>query len=748
MADVDVFVLPKLLIDGNEYRVISYALHESLFDVGSVSCELAMLDESAPTDPIDIVGKDAELELKRTDESQSRKYFGLVVSAERVQNVDDVHTLQVSVAPKLWRTGKRADCRIFQKKSVKDIVLDVLDRAGVPHDWRATESYDPRDYVVQYRESDLDFIMRLCSEEGIWFFVEHKDEAKVVFADNVKGLGNIEGKSTLGYIEQHGFQQALDYVMHVEEIDEVRTDKVTIKDWDPEKPKAKPPLESTKEGTDDGAHALEVYTYPGRFAEKKVADRYAAILLDSIQAERNVIRGETGVLTMVPGYRFTLELHPYAPLNQEYLVIEVDCFGSEERHGAQAKGTVATACRFAAVPTKRSPYRPPRVQRERFIAGTQTAFTTGPAGEEIHTDKGMHVKAQFHWDRLGKKDENSSRWMRTLQLPTGGSMLIPRMKWEVAVRHKEGDVDRPVVMARLYNALTPPPYALPEGKAKGSIQTATTPGGGSTNEFRTDDTKGSEEMFFNASKDMSIDVLNNTTESVGNNQTRIIGSNHKLDITNSLSASVGASQTISVGGNQKVAVSTFYADEIGGDHTLSISGNRTMMIGGDHQRDVGASSTLKINGLMIDLVVGSVSESTLASHGHKVGAALVELTASDYSVMVGAARSENTGAAKIIATKGGRGVDVGGAMTQKVAGAIINKISGDKNESASASYTEIAAGAHLVKAANITFEADSMLTLVMGASTITLLPAAIMIAGTSVKLNGDAGETAAMILEN
>src|SRR5262249_37081847 len=151
-------------------------------------------------------------------------------------------------------------------------------------------------------------------------------------------------------------------------------------------------------------------------------------------------------------------------------------------------------CRFTAVPTAKTAYRPPRIERSVAMVGVETAMTTGPSGGEIYTDKHGRVKIKYMWDRLAKNDDTSSLWVRTSQAPTGGSMLLPRVGWEVSVRHVEGDPDTPVVMTRLYNAVTPPPYALPANKARGAVQTATTPGGGSSNEFRMDDTKGKEEM--------------------------------------------------------------------------------------------------------------------------------------------------------------------------------------------------------------------------------------------------------------
>jgi type VI secretion system secreted protein VgrG len=753
MAGVRVGVAATAKIAGEEYRVLAYALREAIFEVGGVSCTIVRDDKEAP-DPKALIGKDCEIVLERTDHSQKRSFAGLVMEAVRYPSEDDIQQVDIRVVPKMWRLGKRADCRTFQKMAVPDIVKKVLKDAGVPDDhteWKTTGSYPKRDYTVQYRETDLEFAMRLCSEEGIYFAIHHQDDKdKVVFGDDPKGFADVSGKTSLTYRDNFGEHEDADQVMRVEQAIQVRSDKVMLRDYDPNKPKLK--LESKAEGTDAGSHDLEVYVYPGRFTDKAVGDRYAKVLLESLQADRNLVSGEVGCLTLAPGLRFSIEEHPYAALNQEYMVVAVEISGRDERHGHAIETSgddgYSYRCAFRAVPTKTTKYAPPRVQRERYVPELQTALTTGPSGEEIYTNEHGQVKAQFWWDRLGKKDENASVWMRTSQLPTGGSMLLPRMKWEVCVRYNEGDVDQPVVMARMYNGATPPPYALPANKARGAVQTATTPGGGSTNEFRTDDTKGKEEMFFNASKDMSVDVLNNTTEQVGNNQKRQVGSNHSLSVTNSVENKVGSNQKITVGANQDIHVQTFYVDQVGGSYSLTVGGNRSMHIGGDHKRDVGGDSTVKIDGNMIDLIVGSQTDDTLANFTHKVAAANIAITAGSRSITVGGARAETTGAVKLIGSLAGVGTDTSGSMMHKVAGAILTKIAGDRSDGSSANYTEIAAGAHIIKATNVMFEAETMLSLVMGASTITLLPALVAIAGVSMKLDGAATDTGALVVDN
>jgi type VI secretion system secreted protein VgrG len=750
LGDQHVYVEASVTVAGTAYRALRYELSEGLSRVSTLSCEI--LDDTADApDPADLVGKPAELSLERSDGSAKRTFSGEVVEVERIPDDDGVRTTRLTVVPAVWKLGKRADCRIFQKLSVVDIAKKVLTGGGVPagqQQWKVSGSYPARDYTVQYRETDLDFILRLFSEEGIYFAVHFEDgKDMLVVGDDPKGLGDVEGAKSLRFLAEMGFQGAIDHVTRVSQKQQVRSDKVMLRDYDPDKPKVK--LESKAEGKDDGSHSLEVYQYPGRFTDAGQGDRLAKVLLDSIQAERDVVSGQTGVLSLSPGLCFSVEEHPYEPLNQEYLVTSVHIEWSLPRHGASAGGGAPRyACEFEAIPTKTSPYRPPRRPRAASIPGAQTAMTTGPSGQEIHVNEGGQVKVQYPWDRLQKKDDGSSRWIRTSQLAVGGGMFLPRTNWEVSMRHLEGDPDRPMVMGRMYNAVTPPPYALPENKERSSIQTATTPGGGSSNEIRMNDTKGKEEMFMNGSKDMSTDVKNNTTEAVGGSQTKNVGGSQKKNVTNSVQATVGGSQSVSVGGAQKVHVETFKVDQVGGSHSLSIGGSRNMKVGGDHKRDVGADSTLHVGGSSIDLVVGTVTDKTMADMSHDVSAALVELTVANKSLSVGGSYKETAAAVKVIACGGPRAVKVGAAMSQKVAGAIINSANANRVDASGGAYTEVAAGAQLIKAAGVTFEAKSRLSIVMGASTITLLPAAVAIAGVSVKLDGDVDDTGALVVDN
>ncbi|APR79155.1 Rhs element Vgr family protein [Minicystis rosea] len=732
--------------------MLRYELDERLAELGVL--ELALWDdaEEALPAPGEVLDKAAAFTLARSDGSQERSFFGTVIHAEVAPDDDDLPVLHVVVAPKLWNLTKRADCRIFQNKSTVDIVKEVLTQAGVPadqQDWAGVQEPPPeRVYTVQYRETDLAFVHRLLFEEGIYFAIHHRDEKDVlVFGDRTNGLGEVEKPTSLPFYEDFGVEGSADRVIRLSKTTSVKSDKVFVRDYNYDKPSIT--LEATVEGKDEGAHALEVYEYPARCEDAAAAKRLANVLLDSMQAERDVVHGETGSLALWPGLRVSIDGHPYDPMNQEYLLTRSRITGEQPRHFDTGSGRAPKlTMEFWGVPTETTKYRPPRRLREQHIPGTQTAITTGPGGEEIHTDAGGHVKVSFHWDRSGKKDDTSSRWIRTSQLPIGGSMLLPRMKWEVTVRHVEGDGDRPFVLGRVYNAVAPPPYALPKFAARSSVQTATTPGGGSSNELRMSDTKGSEEMFVNASRDMTTHAKNNATESIGNNYTKKVGSNQTREITDSSSVNVGSNQEITVSGNQTIHVETFMADQIAGNHDLTVGGSRDMKVGGDHKRDVGGTSSLNVGSNQFDLVVGSVTDQTMASFKHDVGAALIELAVSDRTVTVGGNIDEHAGAVKVIAVRGGRGVNVGGSMNVKTVGAVVNVANADHTEQSGGNYTEVAVGAQLVKAAAISYEADSLLTVVMGASILSLTPASVAFLGLSAKLQGDVADTAILIVDN
>ncbi|WP_437586343.1 type VI secretion system Vgr family protein [Sorangium sp. So ce1000] len=739
MADI-IDIEHELTIDGVPFPLLWLEAHEALDDLGLLRCEIT--DRAGGPDPASLLGKPVLLTLSRREGREERKLAGYVVEAERAtaRGAEETGTRLVA-CPRLFRLTQRADCRIFPRMSTPDIVKEVLAGAGIPASaqrWQLTQSYPERQTTAQYRETDLDFVRRLLAEDGISFRVDSSTGTDtVIFVDT--DTEDIDGGNQLVFRPADGLEPTRDAITTISYDRTIAPGRVHLRDHDFERPRVK--LDATAQGEDDRERALEVYVHPGRFAEPAVGDRRARVLLESLRARRALASGTANTLRVRPGRRFSLTDHPYEPLNQEYLLVEVE-LALEARPNPHARGDASrrgVRIAFRAIPTSESTYRPPRAPRAARIAGAQSAVTTGPRGREIHPDRHGRVKILFPWDRRGKADDSSSAWIRTSQLPLGGGLLTPRVGWEVCLDFIDGDPDQPLVGGRLYNAASPPPYPLPAHKTRMALQTATTPGGGSANEIRMDDRAGAEEVFVNASRDGSVRAGNNVTESIGNSESRSIGANHSLAVTDSMSAAVGANQELAIGGDQKVRASTFMVDDVG-SRSLSVGGSRDLKAGGDHKRTVAGSSTLAIGGAQIDLAAGSVDEATMATMEDTVGAALIEMTAADRTVTVKGSRTEVAGAAKVILAGGGRAVEIGTSLSQKAAGAILNVVSGDRQDVSEADFLEVAGGAQIVKAANVVFEAQTSLSVVMGASTITLTPASVSLAGVRITFDGDCDE--------
>lgn len=737
-----------LSIAGVTLDVLAFRMTRALSSVDELVVRAVKHDEELPK-PEELLGQKAEFRLERTYDDQAHVFVGDVWSAERTFEATGMNSLTLVVKPRLWRLQARTNCRRFLKMSVPDIVKQVLEKAGISgaeQKWQLTGTYKPLDTVTQYRETDHDFVQRILAEVGIYFApASHDVPDQYCFTDEVQGLGDCE-VSSLPFLTNSGREGLLDVVRDVQHRHIVTPDKVTFSDYDFKRPKFK--LNETVESKDTGAHEAEIYQFPGRFTEPGQGKLLAQVLLDSVQAERDVVEMDLGTVSHLPGYTLEITDHPYPPLNQKYLLTRVEFEGGSQGQfeltgtsiGA-AQGNAPGATRFAArstgIPVARNNYRPPRRQVERILPGHQTAMTCGPAGEEIHTNEHGQVIAKYQWDRESKQDENASAWMRTSQVPTGGSMLLPRMGWEVSVVYREGDMDQPFVMSRLYNGLTPPPYALPENAGKMALQTATTPGGGTSNELRMSDTKGSEEMFLNASYDMSVQVGNNTTESIGNDAKTKVGVDHSLSVTDSITSTVGSNQAFTVGANMTTSVTSLMIEDIGGNHSLTIGAMRDQKVGGDHRHTVKGNSSITVGANDIALVVGSVSNNTEANRTHTVGAALVEITPKDRSVTVAGMRTETSGALKVIVAKAGRGVESKMA-TSMVGGALLTKVDGDRVDKATGPVSDLAAGVQILKGKNVTFEAEMALSVVMGGATLTLTPASISVMGASVTFDGDA----------
>jgi type VI secretion system secreted protein VgrG len=531
-------------------------------------------------EPDDLLGLPARVAFGR--DAAEHELRGVVTSAGIVMSPedmsDDAVAYRIEVGSLLALLDRQQDCRIFQDQDVKEIVSGVLKDLGVADDnqsWRLSGTYPKREYCVQYNETALAFVSRLLEEEGIFFFSESGGAGELlVFADDSTTLDPIDGEKKLPFRHAGALEANEESVGTVTEQRRTATGKVTLRDYDFKRPQLDlTATSSAAEGAD-----LEVYDYPGLYVEPKDGQHLAKVRLEALQAERVTLELDSDCARLTAGRYLELVDAPF-DLDGEYLVT-----GVVHQLGGGAYRAHATV-----MPRKvsfRTPQRTPRP----IIDGPQTAVVVAPPGsamEEIHTDKYGRCKVRFHWDRYANDDDTASCWMRVSQQQTSGSLILPRVGWEVIVEFFEGNPDRPIITGRVFNGKWTPPYALPEGKSRSAIKTFSTPGGKGHNEIRTEDKAGSEEVHIAAQKDTTLATANNKTKSTAVDETKTVkvnamltvGADQTVKITNGYLNTVKAGQTTVIGGNRAVDVNAVYGLTSSGASTTSVGGNQFEMDG-------------------------------------------------------------------------------------------------------------------------------------------------------------------------
>ncbi|MFO0757423.1 MAG: type VI secretion system tip protein TssI/VgrG [Byssovorax sp.] len=580
----------------SELRVMRFEGFEALsqlyrFDV-TVACEDPAIAFT------DVVGKNATLTFQVDDEP--RHVHGIVSRFEQGEEGKKLTSYRATVVPLAWRLQHRRDSRIFQAKTVPDILKEVFSGAGLD-DLKVSlsGSYSAREYCVQYRESDWDFACRLMEEEGIYYFFEHSEDADtLVLADAPSAHNPISGESTLSFRPPLGAMVKGEHVSRFRYAEEVRPGKVTLRDYNFKKPSLS--LEASTSGSDDTD--LEIYDYPGEYEDPGGGSGLAKVRLEELGSVRKIAEGESACPRFVPGSLFTLSEHGRDDLNRSYLIVRVEHHGSEPHMEASAgAGTSPYGNRFEVIPDD-VPFRPRRVTPRPTIKGIQTAIVVGPGGEEIYTDEHGRVKVQFHWDRQGKKDDKSSCWIRVGQVwagPAWGALYIPRIGHEVVVDFIEGDPDRPLIVGSVYHGANVPPYPLPGEKTKSTIKSNSSMGGGGFNEIRFEDKKGMEEIYIHGQKDWTIDILNDKKQTIGHDETLEVGHDRRKTVKNDQSETIGNNKKIKVGNN--------HTEIIGGSENIAVAVASDKVVGAASNEVVGAAKTVKVGGVMSQVVGGNMS---------------------------------------------------------------------------------------------------------------------------------------------
>ncbi|MFL5409657.1 MAG: type VI secretion system Vgr family protein [Myxococcales bacterium] len=699
----------ELSIDGRDpalFRVVRFDGEQALSEVHALTVE-ANVEEAV--DPEDLLDRTASLDIHLW--GTTRSFQGVVSAAELEMVRESAFRVRVVIAPRLLLCELGQTSRVYQEQTVKEVVSAVLtNRAVEPFRWRLSETHPKRPFVLQHQESDLDFVRRLHAEEGIGFaFTHSEDGEELVLKDDWTRLDPIEGETTL--YDRAALQGAAEAAWAVSEKRALVCDAVVVKDHD----MRRPGVELIAKSEAQGAAGREVYLHPGGFLDEPEGKRRARIRLEALGVAGRSFSGRSSCLRLEPGRTFTLQGCPNASANVDHLVIAVRHRGFVQ--DPEDGTTWAYQNEFRSIPAG-VPWRPP-FDVGAAPRGPQLAVVTVPAGQEIHCDDYGRIKVRFLWDRTGPGDDRSSHWVRVGQLALGGSLVLPRGGFEVLVDFEQGDLDRPFVAGHLYNGESKPPYDLPAGKTRSSFQSATTSGGSGANELRFEDSAGGEEIFFNASKDLSITAHDAASEAVGNDRKVSVGASRKLVVGQDHFANVKGDRTLDVAANLDLQVEAKLSDGIGGSEKISVGGMRKVEVGGDLVGTVKGSWKREVAALQATTAILGLERKTVGSSEVTVGAAWAEMVAGTRKSSCGGTRKETTGAVKVIKAKQVK-VSAAKNLAVTAAGALSTKCGGNRSDSAGGALLVSAGSGISVKAESILIEAKSSLELRAGAVKIKL----------------------------
>lgn len=584
----------------------SFTGREGISQLFSFQCEC--LSENALISYDDVIGKKITISVTQVDENV--RYFNGICSRFSQSGQDERFTYyRVEIVPWLWLLSRTSNCRIFQQKTPTDIIQQIFADSGfTDYAFEVSGSLPTLDYCVQYRETDLNFVCRLMEQYGISYFFRHEDQKHtLVLANAASSYKPCPGAKAVRYHTTLGsFNYDEDVLTGMEIAKEVRPGKYTLNDFDFEKPLVD--LTSSTAGAD--TRKFELYDYPGEYKTKGDGDALAQVRMEEEETPTVVVRASSSCRAFTSGYRFELKEHYRGDLNKEYILTEVQHAGTVGQHYQSSNGSEGEHYfnYFVAIPYP-TKFRPPRLTPKPIVQGPQTAIVVGPPGEEIYVDKYGRVKVQFHWDREGKYDDKSSCWIRVSQLWAGkmwGAMYIPRIGQEVIVEFLEGDPDQPLITGRVYNAECMPPYALPDEKTKSTLRSYSSKGGSGFNEFRIEDKKGSEQIFFHGEKDYDLRLKNDRKKFIGRDEHNIVKRDQIEKVERNKHQEIKGDHNMKVGSTASWTQGQDFQHKIGMKYAVQAGMEVHMKAGTNMVLESGTSLTLKVGGNFININPGGV----------------------------------------------------------------------------------------------------------------------------------------------
>ncbi len=603
---------------------------------------LSMRSANTGLDPALIIG--ASVTVKFALPAGPVRYFNGIVSRFMHAGGDKAFSsYSAELVPSLWLLTLSRDRVIYQNKTAADIIKAVLGGFGVTFDAQLTGSYGSREYCVQYDETALEFISRLMEEEGIFYFFTFTNGGHtMVLGDSASVHTACTDGAALRYFPDQGGRREMDVVNQLEYESRLVAQKFEYSDYNYLTPSTALLTESS------GAKGKgKQFEYPGKHAVLADGTQRAKVRSEASQVDGAVCRGTSYCYPLSAGKKFTLSGHSRTALNTALVLRAVTHAASNDQYSNAFEAFPATV-----------PFRPPRVSPLPRVSGSQTALVVGPSGEEIWTDKHGRIKVQFHWDRVGVKDENSSCWVRVSQSWAGlgwGSLFLPRIGQEVVVSHVDGDPDRPIVTGCVYNAENTTPVTLPGMQTQSTIKSRSSKQGAAGNEMRMEDKKDAEEFYFHAQKDMKVEIENDlSTKLIKGSETHTLAKGDR---------------TVDVQTGKEI-------HKVKGTRELTVTGNETHTNQADFKQAVTGNYELKVTGNLVIDVTGSISIKSATTLKAEAGTALTSKAGTALTNEAGTSLTNKAGldltnqAGTGLKNKAGTTLDNEGAMVTNKASAM------------------------------------------------------------------------------
>lgn len=596
------------------FVVASFTLHEALSDPFTLSLQLA--SSQPDIDFGAVLDQPCELLVWYNGELQ-RRVNGVVSQFEQGDSGFRRTRYSMEVKPALWRLGLRHNARIFQAQKPEEIIGALLQEHGITdYAFALKHAHVQREYCVQYRESDFEFINRLAAEEGMFYF--HEFEAgkhRLVFADDAAALTN--GPALFFNLGNRSLEQG-PYIRQFHYREAVRQAEVELKDYSFKTPAYA--LSHKKMGA-ELEHQRDTYQhfdYPGRFKQDPSGKSFTQYRLDALRRDAMASRGQSNCAALLPGQTFALSEHPNAALNTDWQIVNIVHTGKQPQALEEEGGDGATTVTNEFSVVKALQTWRPLLPHKPMVDGPQIATVVGPSGEEIYCDKYGRIKLQFPWDRYGASNDQSSCWVRVSQGWAGGQygmMAVPRIGHEVIVSFLEGDPDQPIVTGRTYHATNQTPYVLPEHKTRTLLRTDTHKGQG-FNELRFEDEASREQIYIHAQKDMDVVINHIHRQSVGLDQHLTVNQDQFQRVDRHSHRTVAQDDVEQIGQDHHQLIGRHFVQKVmasfkrfigGGEIThldgsrqTSISGGEELVVGAHQRVVVGTDSYLKATEIVLE----------------------------------------------------------------------------------------------------------------------------------------------------